>query len=90
MFANVICKPQSSILSPNILAESSQTRDPKTLHFGGFESRKAIPLLSPHTGESNGKKMQDEMETLGPFKGVYRDIPPCNGELENELETGVV
>ena len=26
------------------------------------------------------KKMENEMETLGPFKGVYRDITPNHGE----------
>ena len=26
------------------------------------------------------KKMENEMEALGPFKGVYRDITPNNGE----------
>ena len=26
------------------------------------------------------KKMENETETLGPFKGVYRDITPNNGE----------
>ena len=26
------------------------------------------------------KKMENEMETLGPFEGVYREITPNNGE----------
>ena len=26
------------------------------------------------------KKMENEMATLGPFKGVYRDITPKSGE----------
>ena len=29
------------------------------------------------------KKMENEMETLGPFKGVYRDIAPI---MENPME----
>ena len=29
------------------------------------------------------KKMENEMETLGPFKGVYRDITP--NIMENEM-----
>ena len=33
------------------------------------------------------KKMENEMETLGPFKGVYRDITPYNGE-SNGKENG--
>ena len=40
------------------------------------------------------KKMENEMETLGPFKGVYRDITPImenqmEKKMENEME-GVV
>ena len=27
------------------------------------------------------KKMENEMETLGPFKGVYRDITPIDWVL---------
>ena len=33
------------------------------------------------------KKMENEMETLGPFKGVHRDITPNNGE-SNGKENG--
>ena len=29
------------------------------------------------------KKLENEMETLGPFKGVYRDITPI---MENQME----
>ena len=29
------------------------------------------------------KKMENEMETLGPFKGVYKDITPI---MENQME----
>ena len=28
-----------------------------------------------HDGESDGKNTEHEMDTLGPFKGVYTDIP---------------
>ena len=38
------------------------------------------------------KKMENEMETLGPFKGVYRDITPImenqmEKNMENDMET---
>ena len=41
------------------------------------------------------KKMENEMETLGPFKGVYRDITPImenqmEKKMENEMETGEI
>ena len=41
------------------------------------------------------KKMENEMETLGPFKGVYRDITPImenqmEKKMENEMETGII
>ena len=41
------------------------------------------------------KKMENEMETLGPFKGVYRDITPTmenqmEKKMENEMETGFI
>ena len=41
------------------------------------------------------KKMENEMETLGPVKGVYRDITPImenqmEKKMENEMETGVI
>ena len=40
-----------------------------------------------------GKKMENEMETLGPLKGVYRDITPImenqmEKKMESEMETG--
>ena len=39
------------------------------------------------------KNMEHEMETLGPCKGVYRDITPImenqmENKMENEMETG--
>ena len=41
------------------------------------------------------KKMENEMETLGPFKGVYRDITAImenqmEKKMENEMEAGVI
>ena len=41
------------------------------------------------------KKMENEMETLGPFKGVYRDITAImenqmERKMENEMETGII
>ena len=41
------------------------------------------------------KKMENEMETLGPFKGVYRDITPImenqmEKKMENDMETGII
>ena len=41
------------------------------------------------------KKMENEMETLGPIKGVYRDITPImenqmEKNMEHEIETGIV
>ena len=41
------------------------------------------------------KKMENEMETLGPFKGVYRENTPImenqmEKNMENEMETGVI
>ena len=41
------------------------------------------------------KKMENEMETLGPLKGVYRDITPImenqmEKKMENEMETWVL
>ena len=34
------------------------------------------------------KKMENEMETLGPFKGAYRDIPPrMENQMEKKMET---
>ena len=42
------------------------------------------------------KEMENDMETLGPFKGqgVYRDITPLmenqmEKKMENEMETGI-
>ena len=46
----------------------------------------------PSSGESNGK--ENAMETLGPLKGVYRDIRPplmenqIEKNMDNLLETG--
>ena len=39
-------------------------------------------------------KMENEMETLGPVKGGYRDITPImenqmEKKMENEMETGI-
>ena len=39
--------------------------------------------------------MENEMETLGPFKGVYRDITPVienqmGKDMENIMDTGVI
>ena len=39
--------------------------------------------------------MENEMETLGPFKGVYRDITPImenqmEKKMENEMESGII
>ena len=35
------------------------------------------------------KQMENEMETLGPFKGVYRDITPImENQMDKEMETG--
>ena len=41
------------------------------------------------------KNMENEMETLGPFKWVYRDITPImenqmEKKMKNEMETGVI
>ena len=41
------------------------------------------------------KNMENEMETLGPFKGVYRDITPImenqmEKNMENEMEAGII
>ena len=36
------------------------------------------------------KKMENEMETLGPFKGVYRDITAImENQLEKKMEHGI-
>ena len=39
--------------------------------------------------------MENDMETLGPFKGVSRDITPImenqwEKNMENEMETGII
>ena len=41
------------------------------------------------------KKMENEMETLGPFNGVYTDITPTmenqmEKNMENEMEAGII
>ena len=41
------------------------------------------------------KKMENEMETLGPFKGIYRDSTPMmenqmEKKMENEMETTII
>ena len=41
------------------------------------------------------KKMDNDMETLGPFKGVYRDITPImenqmEKTMENDMEAGII
>ena len=47
-----------------------------------------MELILPTTVENQmEKKRENEMETLGPFTGVYRDISPCNGE-SNGKENG--
>ena len=54
-------------------------------------SPKAGPIMENHME----KKMENEMETLGPFKGIYRDLTPImenqmKKKMENEMETGVM
>ena len=41
------------------------------------------------------KKMENEMEALGPFKGVHRDIAlimenQMEKKMETEMETGII
>ena len=87
MFANVMCKPQSSILNPNIRAESLQTRDPKTLHFGASKVERLFLSHPPIMENQMERKWKMKWIHLCPFKGVYRDIPPYNGE-SNGKENG--
>ena len=39
-----------------------------------------------YNGKSNEKGMENKVDTLGPFKGVYRDITPI---MENQMETNM-
>ena len=35
-----------------------------------------VPNITPIMENQMEKKMENEMETLGPFKGIYRDSTP--------------
>ena len=37
------------------------------------------------------RKIENEMETLGPLKGVHRDITPrMEKQMEKKMETGII
>ena len=45
----------------------------------GFRGQ-GLGILPPMMEHQMGKQMENEMDTRGPFKGVYRDVTPNNGE----------